>query len=425
TDTFVILKDRSHWRPDILQSDVEAEVSRSLKESVPGLCFSISQPIEQRMNEMIAGSKGDVAVRIIGPDLGELRRLGAKVAEVLSFVEGTSDLKLEQTAGLPVVTARLDNTALAGYGVSGQDALDAISAAQDGKVVGTIFEGKPRFDLTVRFAPDVMRRGDDLASLPVFMSGDDLVPLGQLARMVRSEGAAQISHRQGDRFYTVQLNVRQRDLGGYVEEAQRRVSKLALPPGYRIEWGGQFENMRAAQERLMILVPLALLLIFALLYALFESVRPGLLVFLNVPLAFSGGIFALLLRGFPLSVTAGVGFIALFGVAVMNGVVLISTIRHMEQSQGIMPRQAALLSARQRLRPVLMTAMVASFGFVPMAFADSVGAEVQRPLATVVIGGLITSTLLTLLVLPAVYSGFSRHKRSTKQQAPKVRLDVQ
>lgn len=414
TDTFVILKDRSTWRRHLSQSDVEEEVSRRLKENIPGLCFSISQPIEQRMNEMIAGSKGDVAIRIIGPDLDELRRLGSKVAEVLSRVEGTTDLKLEQTAGLPVVTAKLNTTALAGYGVTGQDALDAISAAQDGKVVGTIFEGKPRFDLTVRFAPDMMRRGDDLADLPVFMSGGDLVQLGQVARIVRGEGAAQISHRQGDRFFTVQLNVSQRDLGGYAEEAQGKVGQLTLPVGYRIEWGGQFENMKVAQERLAILVPLALLLIFALLYTLFESAKPGILVFLNIPLALSGGIFALLVRGMPLSVTAGVGFIALFGVAVMNGVVLITTIRGMERSDGINPRQAALLSARQRLRPVLMTAMVASFGFLPMAFADSVGAEVQRPLATVVIGGLITSTLLTLLVLPAIYSGFRWRRKQSR-----------
>ncbi|MCA9801014.1 MAG: efflux RND transporter permease subunit, partial [Cyanobacteria bacterium HKST-UBA02] len=412
TDTFVILKDRSSWRPAMSQMEVEAEVSRCLRERVPGLCFSISQPIEQRMNEMIAGSKGDIAIRIFGPDMDELRRLGTKVAGVLAKVKGTADLKLEQTVGLPVVTASLDSTALAGYGVRAQDALDAISAARDGKVVGTIFEGKPRFDLAVRFDPESMPRADELAALPVAMSGGDLVPLGQIARIVRNEGAAQISHRNGDRYFTVQANVRERDLGSFVEEAQPMVDKLSLPSGYRIEWGGQFENLKVARERLSILVPLSLLLIFVLLYVQFDSVKPGLLVFMNVPLAFSGGIFALLLRGMPLSVTAGVGFIALFGVAVMNGVVLVSTIRSMEKEQGLGPRQAALLAARRRLRPVLMTAMVASFGFLPMALADSVGAEVQRPLATVVIGGLITSTVLTLIVLPAVYSLFRQRLSS-------------
>lgn len=411
TDTFVILKDRSQWRKGIVQQDIETEICTNLQKKIPGLCFLISQPIEQRMNEMIAGSKGDVAVRIFGPDLGELRRLGARVGEVLGHVKGTSDMKLDQTMGLPVVTAKLDTSALAAYGVNGQDALDTISAARDGKVVGTIFEGKPRFDLTVRFEPKVLQRGEDIASLPVSMSSGELVPLGQLAKITRKEGASQISHRQGDRYFTVQANVQGRDLGGYIQDARALLSKIELPSGYRIELGGQFENLKVAQDRLFVLVPLALILIFTLLYALFNSARPGLLVFLNIPLAISGGIFALLTRGMPLSVTAGVGFIALFGVAVMNGVVLVSTIRNLELDYGLKARQAALLSAKQRLRPVLMTAMVASFGFLPMAYADSVGAEVQRPLATVVIGGLITSTILTLLVLPAVYSRVSRMRK--------------
>lgn len=419
TDTFVIFKDRSLWRSGLTQQDIESDINNKLKRSLPGICFSISQPIEQRMNELVAGSKGDIAVRIFGPNTDRLRELGGEVAAVLSKVSGASDMKLEQTAGLPTMTARLDPTALAGYGVSVRDALDAVSAAQDGKVVGVVFEGKPRFDLSVRFDPAVMKRGEDLASLPVMMTGGDLVPLGQVARILRREGAAQISHRQGDRFFTVQTNVRGRDLGGYVEEAQTKVESIKLPPGYRIEWGGQFENMKAAQDRLMVLVPMTLLMIFALLYALFDSVRPGLIVFLNIPLAFSGGIFALLLRGMPFSVTAAVGFIALFGVAVMNGVVLVSTILQMEKELGIKSRQAAILSARRRLRPVLMTAMVASFGFLPMAFASSVGAEVQRPLATVVIGGLITSTLLTLIVLPSIYSIMTANKKNQSSSSAK------
>ncbi len=417
TDTFIVLKDRSLWRPGKVQQDVEAEIADSLKRKIPGLCFLISQPIEQRMNELIAGSKGDIAVRIFGSDLTQLTRLGIKVADALSHVRGTSDMKLDQTTGLPIVTAQLDTSSLAAYGVSGQDALDTVSAARDGKVVGTIFEGKPRFDLSVRFEPEFLQRGEDLASLPVATSGGELVPLGQVAHITRKEGAAQISHRQGDRFFTVQANVHNRDLGSYVDDARALVDKISLPTGYRIEWGGQFENLTIAKERLLVLVPLALILIFALLYALFDAASPGLLVFLNIPLAIAGGIFALLLRDMPLSVTAGVGFIALFGVAVMNGVVLVSTIRNLEIDHGLNPRQAALLSARKRLRPVLMTALVASLGFLPMAFADSVGAEVQRPLATVVIGGLITSTILTLLVLPAIYAGYSqKNRRRTRRQ---------
>jgi heavy metal efflux system protein len=256
----------------------------------------------------------------------------------------------------------------------------------------------------VRFAPDSLTRPEDIGTLPVAMSATrELVPLSQVATIQKIEGPAQIAHRSGDRNLTVQLNVRNRDLGGFVAAAQAAVAQnVVIPAGYRLEWGGQFEDLQEAQSRLFILVPLAFTLIFILLYATFGSVRPGLLIFLNIPLALSGGLYALALRGMPLSITAGVGFIALFGVAVLNGVVLVSTIRRIEE-EGLPPAEAAIEGTELRLRPVLMTALVASLGFVPMAIATSVGSEVQRPLATVVIGGLITSTLLTLLVLPALY----------------------
>lgn len=412
TDVFVIMKPPEKWRANFTQQMIEDDLARSLRSSLPGLIFSMSQPIEQRMNELVAGAKSDVAIRIFGSDLKKLREMGLKIAQVVSKVSGARDLKAEQTAGLPVVTAKINSKALAAYGVSAQDVLDTVSTAVDGKIVGTIYEGRPRYDLTVRFEPDAMEKAEDIASLPVPMASGELVPLGQLAIIERSEDAAQIAHVQGTRNFTVQVNVRGRDLGSFVQEAQRSVARdIVLPPGYHIEWGGQFENMIEAQSRLLVLIPAALVLIFVLLYILYNEAKPGLLIFANIPLAFSGGIFALLIRDMHLSVTSGVGFIALFGVAVLNGVVLVSTIRSLQNESGMNPRQAAICGANARLRPVLMTALVASLGFVPMAMASSVGAEVQRPLATVVIGGLMSSTVLTLLVLPSLYPLLMRVRR--------------
>jgi cobalt-zinc-cadmium resistance protein CzcA len=413
TDVFIILTAPSTWRSGQTQQKIEDEVSKLLTSNVPGLVFTLSQPIEQRMNELVAGARGDVAMRIYGPDLDKLRAIGAQVSALIAPIRGSSQIKLEQTSGLPILTAKLNQNALAAYGAIAQDALDTTAAAVDGKTVGVIFEGRPRYNLTVRFSPDAMKTPEALGDLPVAIAAGNLVPLRQLATISRGLDAAQITHTYGERSYLVQVNVNGRDLGSYVAEAQKTIdAKLVLPPGYRLTWGGQFENMKEAQASLMWLVPLALVMIFLLLYALYNDLRPGLLIFSNIPLAFSGGIFGLLARGMPLSVTAGVGFIALFGVAVLNGVVLVSTIKSFERDYQIKPRQAALLATMQRLRPVLMTALVASLGFVPMALATSVGAEVQRPLATVVICGLATSTILTLLVIPALYPLVCRQGKS-------------
>ena len=330
--------------------------------------------------------------------------MGNKVSKALAKVQGSSDLKVSQVEGLPVVTTRLNRPALSAYGVDAQEVLDTISSAVAGNVVGTIYQGKPRYDLSVRFAPQSVTQIDDLKRLPVSTRSGQTIPLSQVATVTLEDAPAEIAHQSGDRNLLVQLNVANRDLGGYITEAQKVVNEqVQLPAGYRLEWGGQFKNLQEAQARLFVLVPVALLLIFTLLYATYGSFRPGLLIFLNIPLALSGGLIALALRGMPLSVTAGVGFIALFGVAVLNGVVLVSTIRKYEQEEGLTPAQAAYKGASLRLRPVLMTALVASLGFLPMAVATSLGAEVQRPLATVVIGGLITATALTLLVLPTLY----------------------
>ncbi len=411
SDVFVIFKPKWQWPPNYTQQDLETAINKKLKESIPGLIYSMSQPIEQRMNELVAGARSDVAVRVFGSDLDKLKEIGNEIGARIAKIDGCADLKLEQTSGLPVVSAKLNQTALAAYGVFASDALNTVAAAVDGLVVGTIYEGKPRFPLTVRFEPDCLKTADDIAELPVAARDGTLVPLRQIAKVERDLTSAQIAHHQGNRTYMVQFNVRGRDLGSFVAEAQKDIAaNIKLPSGYHIEWGGQFENMRIAQERLFILVPVSLLLIFALLFMLYNDLKPGLLIFTNIPLAFSGGIVALYLRQMPLSVTAGVGFIALFGVAVLNGVVLVSTIRQFEAA-GMQPRQAAVAAARQRLRPVLMTALVASLGFIPMAIATSVGAEVQRPLATVVIAGLITSTALTLLVLPALYPKVCRKRK--------------
>jgi cobalt-zinc-cadmium resistance protein CzcA len=404
TDVFVIFKPQDEWKSATTQEQLEKKIAQLLERNVPGAAIAMSQPIEQRMNELVAGAKGDVAVRIFGPDLTKLKQLGSQVAQILSHVQGASDIKTEKTTGLPLMTAKLNRQALGAYGVNGQDALDTVSCAVGGKVVGTIYQGKPRFNLVVRFAPEDIPSASELGTLPVVMTSGELVPLSQIAKIDRTEGPAEIMHMDGDRIYTIQCNVRDRDLGGFVEAAKAAVDKeLYLPPGYRIAWGGQFENLVIAKEKLIFLVPIALCLIGMFLYLTFGALRPVLLVFFNIPLALTGGLVALWFRGIELSVTAGVGFIALFGVAVLNGVVLVSTIEHLEQNEGMTACEAAREGARQRLRPVLMTALVASLGFLPMALATSVGAEVQRPLATVVIGGLITSTLLTLLVIPALY----------------------
>ncbi|MDR3613991.1 MAG: CusA/CzcA family heavy metal efflux RND transporter [Candidatus Obscuribacterales bacterium] len=405
TDMFVILKPAESWKTAKTQVEIEDVIVNKLRKSVPGAVFSVSQPIEQRMNELIAGAKSDVAVRIFGPDLEKLRELGGAAGKLLAEVPGAADVKLEQTTGLPVVSARIDSAKLAAYGVTSQEALDTVAASQSGKVVGTIYQGKPRYDLCVKFAEHSMQKTEDIGSLPVGTTSGELVPLNQICSIDRREDAAQITHLQTDRNYMVQVNVRNRDLGSFVKDARTILAKhLKLPPGYRMTLGGQFESLLEAQNRLFLLVPIVLLLIFVLLYASFGSFGPGLLIFSNVPLALSGGLLALWFRGMPLSITSGVGFIALFGVAVLNGVVLVSTIQQIERNENIGPRRSALKAAKQRTRPVLMTALVASLGFMPMALATSIGAEVQRPLATVVIGGLITSTLLTLIVIPAAYS---------------------
>ena len=406
SDVFIILRPRSEWRTAHSRDELIKQIDAALDREVPGVGFSYTQPIEMRFNELIAGVRSDVAVKVFGNDLEVLHEKAVQVATVLSSVRGAADVRVEQTAGLPVISLKVERNRLGRYGLSARDVLDTIEASRAGKLVGTVFEGQRRFTLAVKFPQAAISTPELLAKLPVKNQSNELVPLSQVADITVSTGPAQISRENVERRVVVEANIRGRDLGGFIAEAQRKVSdRVRLSPGYHFEWGGQFEQLQAARHRLLIVVPLTMMVIFLLLYTAFGSARPAVLIFLNVPLAITGGVLALLVRGMPFSISAGVGFIALFGVAVLNGVVLVSYIGQL-RSEGKSLEEAVALGARTRLRPVLMTALVASLGFIPMALSTGIGAEVQRPLATVVIGGLVTSTLLTLFVLPSVYRWF-------------------
>ncbi|MDY7229870.1 efflux RND transporter permease subunit [Hyalangium rubrum] len=407
SDIFVMLKPHEEWTTADSREGLVARFDEALGKEVPGTLFSYSQPIELRVSELIAGVRSDVALKLYGDDLEVLKQTGDKLAAALSKVPGAADVKAEQVAGLPVARIQIDRRAIARYGINARQVLDTIETL-GGKEVGTVLEGQRRFTLQVRFAPSARANVEQLENLKVASASGQLIPLSQLARVVVEEGPAQVSRENIQRRLTIEANVRGRDLQGFVTEAQEIIAReVKLPPGYWTDWGGQFENLQSATRRLAIVVPLTLFIIFVLLYTTFNAVRPALLMYLNIPFAVTGGLLALLVRGMPLSISAAVGFIALFGVAVLNGLVLVSYIRKLRQD-GLPPAQAAHDAAHVRLRPVLTTALVASLGFIPMAFSTGAGAEVQKPLATVVIGGLITSTLLTLLVLPTVYTWFDR-----------------
>ncbi len=415
SDTYLMLAPRETWRYDSKEALIEA-IDEAMQENVTGAIFSYSQPIELRVSELISGVRSDIAVHIYGDDLELLKQKADEVAQYLRRIRGAADVKAEQTVGLPMLRVRVDRRAIARYGIDAADVLDVIETL-GGKQLGVVLEGQKRFVLQARFDAEVLADLDRLGDLRVAAPAEAgaaprLIPLAQLAEIRIEDGPAQISRDRISRRINVEANVRGRDLASFVAEAQAVVDReVEMPPGWTVEWGGQFENLQEASARLTVLVPLALLLIFVLLYSTFGSARLAALIFCNVPLAITGGLVALWLRGYPFSISAGVGFIALFGIAVLNGVVLVSYVVE-QRRNGLDVHAAARAGALTRLRPVLMTAMVASFGFLPMALATSAGAEVQRPLATVVIGGLVTSTLLTLLVLPAIYSWFAEDREA-------------
>ena len=403
SDAIVILKPHDEWTTARTREELVERISARLAEALPGLGFSFSQPIELRMSELISGTRSDVAITIYGDDLATLERLSLQVQGVVRSVKGASDVRGEQLAGLPTMEVTIDRAAASRYGISVRDALDAIEVL-GGRGVGEVYEGERRFRLQVRVPAALRDDIDQVRNLPVSGRSGPLVPLGQIASIQIVDSPASVSREAVRRRTNVEANVRGRDLASFVGAAQERVrAQVQMPPGYVVQWGGQFENLSAATERLAVAVPLALGLIFILLYLAFGEMKPAVLIYLNVPFAAVGGVFLLALRGMPFSISAAIGFIALFGIAVLNGVVLLTTIRKL-QEDGRTPNEAAQEGAQSRLRAVVMTATVAALGFIPMALSASAGAEVQRPLATVVIGGLVSATFLTLFVLPTVYA---------------------
>ncbi len=407
SDVFVMLHPPATWRHPYDREALVADMEARLRVALPGTEFAFTQPIEMRMAELLAGIRSDVGVRVFGSDLGELKRLGDRVAEVLRTTPGGQDVRAEQIDGLPAMAVRPDRAALARAGLRADDVMAYVQGFRAGIPVGRIYEGERRFDMVLRVGAPAMLRPDALGDLPVVTSGG-AVSLGSVATVTEEFGPAQVSHEEGRRRLVVEANVRGRDLASYVGEVQRRLARMERPRGYEIRVGGQYQNLARASERLAIVGPMVLVAILVMLRASLGRWRSALLVFMNVPVAVSGGVIALAARGMPLSITAGVGFIALAGIAVLNGLVLGTEIDH-QRAKGWEDFDAAREAARSRLRPVLTTATVAALGFVPMAVAKGTGAEVQRPLATVIIGGLVTATAATLLLLPAV-SGWRRAK---------------
>lgn len=423
-DTFVIMRPREDWPdPRKPKEQLVAEMNEAVQQ-VPGSRYEFLQPIQMRFNELIAGVRSDVAIKIFGDDLDQLAAIAAEVEGVVSSIEGSQDAQTEQVTGLPFIQVIPDRVRLTQLGLNVDDVQTVVSTAIGGAEAGQIFEGDRRFDIVVRLPEDMREDRQVLERLPIPLPGSGSVPLLEVATIENVQGPNQISREDGKRRAVVTSNVRGRDLGSFIAEAQERIgAEVELPEGYWIDYGGTFEQLQSASARLQIVVPLALLLIFGLLVALFRSVKDALVVFSGVPLALTGGVAALMLRGIPFSISAGVGFIALSGIAVLNGVVMLTFIRQL-MDEGKPLDDAIKEGAMARLRPVLMTALVASLGFVPMALNVGLGSEVQRPLATVVIGGIVSATALTLLVLPALYrmvqGGRSERERTDDPSIPQT-----
>ena len=407
-DTYIMLKPRAQWPdPRLPKDDLLAQFQQAAT-SVPGNNYEFTQPIQMRFNELISGVRSDVAIKVFGDDMAVLESTAQALAQKLQSIAGATDVKVEETSGLPLLSVQIDREKIARLGLSMAEVQDAVAIAVGGREAGVLFEGDRRRSITVRLPEDLRNDLDALGRLPIALpaQGSDsrvnFLPLSAIASFHIAPGPNQVSREDGKRRIVVSANVRGRDLGSFVQEAQGELTQVAVPTGYWISWGGTFENMQSASKRLQIVVPVALALVMALLFTMFGNLKDGFLVFTGIPFALTGGIVALWLRDIPLSISAAVGFIALSGVAVLNGLVMLSFIRSLREA-GQPLVQAIETGALTRLRPVLMTALVASLGFIPMALATGTGAEVQRPLATVVIGGILSSTLLTLLILPVLY----------------------
>lgn len=417
SDVIVMLKPKDEWSSAETKEELIEKIQKSLS-VIPGVGLSFTQPIELRFNELIAGARGDIAVKIFGDDLTVLSEEGNKVASIMGSVKGSEDISVQQVEGLPQLQIKIRRDRISVYGINVDEVNNVIETALAGKTSGVVFEGDKKFDIVLKYDPSYTSKIESIRNILVSSPDNVMIPLSELADIDIKEGPAEITRDNGKRRIVIQGNVRGRDIESFVNELKSDIDmEMKLPPGYVIEYGGQFKNLESARERLMIAVPVSLFLIFALLFLTFNSVKQGLMVFSGIPFAVVGGIFALVIRDLPFSISAGIGFIALFGVAVLNGIVMIAYFNRLED-EGISNVHERIVSgSASRLRPILMTALVASLGFIPMALSTGSGAEVQRPLATVVIGGLISSTLLTLIVLPVIYGIFNKHK---KHQNPEL-----
>lgn len=414
TDLMVILQPPHQWTKASNREELANKMAEAL-EVIPGVTFGFQQPIQMRFNELISGVRQDVAIKIFGEDLDVLTDLSEQVGKIVNTVEGARDVYVEEVTGLPQIVVNINRNEIAKYGLSVEEVNQVVNSAFAGQSAGLVFEGERRFDLVIRLKVENRQSIEDVRNVFVTAPNGDQIPLKQLASIEFKIGPNQIQREDAKRRIIVAFNVRGRDVASIVKELQGKISqKVSFPPGYYTTYGGQFENLQQAQARLSVAVPAALALIFILLFFTFHSMKQALLIFTAIPMAAIGGVFALLLRGMPFSISAGVGFIALFGVAVLNGIVLIGEFNRLKQSGLTDLNEIILKGTEVRLRPVLMTAAVASLGFFPMALATSAGAEVQKPLATVVIGGLVSSTLLTLIVLPCLYIYFERFGRKNK-----------
>ncbi len=408
TDSFVMLKPQHEWRPGMNKEKLVEELNQKISQ-VPGQGYNFSQPIQMRFAELVSGVKADVGIKVFGEDLKELKARADEIAAVVREIPGAEDVEVEQVDEVPILQIDIDRDAISRLGVSVDDIQEMVKIALGGEPVGQILEGDKRFALTVKLPDRIRNDVEEIKSILIETPDGGGVPLSSVAHIDNVPAPAQISREMGKRRVVVQMNVRGRDLGTFVVAAQKAIKeKVHLNEGYYVTWGGQFENLQKASARLTLVVPIALSLIFVLLFSTFGSLRQAVLIFTGVPLAITGGVIGLYLRGMPFSITAGVGFIALSGVAVLNGVVMVSAINNLREDGRLKVIDAVREGATQRLRPVLMTALVAALGFIPMALNTGIGAEVQRPLATVVIGGIASATLLTLLVLPVLYCWFER-----------------
>ncbi|HKJ41788.1 MAG TPA: CusA/CzcA family heavy metal efflux RND transporter [Sunxiuqinia sp.] len=418
TDVWVVLKSPDEWREGVTKQDIIAEIEPYLR-TEPGLAYNFTQPIAMRVDELTSGVKSDLAVKIYGEDLGELNQIGESISKVVSGLPGTDNFFVEQPIGQPYLTIEIDRDAVASFGLNVDDVQQVIEAGIGGMVAGQVYEGQRRFDIQVRYPEDIRNQLQKIQQVPVHLTNGQFIPLKRVSKIIAQEGPREIQRENGWRRLIVGVNIKNIDIGTYVSNLQDAIDQRAnVPAGYFLEYGGTFENQRRAMNHLLLVVPLSLFIIIGLLYLNFGNMRYAMIILLNLPFALSGGVFLLWMRGMYLSVSASIGFVALFGVAVLNGIVLLDHINELRRESDLSLKKLVINGSVDRLRPVLMTALVASLGFIPMAFNSGPGSEVQRPLATVVIGGLITSTLLTLLVLPTIYLWVEKRRKKKKPEMP-------